>query len=206
MEKKTWYLISKRRSICIDRSQKNMLKPKSCYRQKKIASKVRSLRVARSSLDLDGLTVDSKDCGCALLRGPRDRHLDQSRAYAEGSSLADQQAGKCEVAQCYATRLAAGHGLDVLLRNPMYRVKQLLSSEHARLNRDTLAAACILDKRRHSEEAGDVNIGAINCKVCSRETQAGHDRCLNLHAQRDDSVWLANNVQLPLWPHGRLHV
>ena len=62
--------MSKRQAVYSDRSSKNMLKPKWCYRQGKkteIASKVCSLGVAWSSLDLDGLTVDSKDCGCALL-------------------------------------------------------------------------------------------------------------------------------------------
>ena len=51
----------------------------------------------------------------------------------------------------HTTRLAAGHGLDVLLRDLVYRVEQLLSSEHAGLNRDTLAAARFFDERRHSE-------------------------------------------------------
>lgn len=151
----------------------------------------------RSSLHLDRVTVHRGNGCCTLLRGPIRRRLDQSDPHAERSMLSNHKARKRAVAERDAGRLASCHGFDVCCWKLVHGIEEFLACEHAGFDGNTLAASSIGNQRNRGEESCGVDVGTVDGTVRRREAQAGHDRELYLHAERDDYARLTNDVQLP---------
>lgn len=86
----------------------------------------------------------------------------------------------------------------------VHGVEELLAGEHAGLDGDAVAGACVGNERYGGEKSCGVDVGAVNGTVRRREAQTGHDGDLYFYAERDDSFGLTNDVQLPGRSHSRL--
>jgi len=94
-----------------------------------------------SPVHLDELTIHSGDRFCP--RGLISRGLDQCGSHAERSMLSNQNVREFGVSERDTPRLFSCHCLDMVSRNLVHGIEDLLACEHARLDRDVVAAGCV---------------------------------------------------------------